>query len=130
MCFLPWKSFAIRGNFFPKLIRSIANSKTIAEEKICRESAMRKIVPVHRKKEIISKNILERKDIMREKGKTLSERRNGSFLGRSSLKAKLRKSALSAGDQAILLKIVRKRRKQQSSLNKPRFMQRTFLSWI
>ena len=59
---------------------------------------MRKIVPVHRKKDIISKNILERKDIMRKKRKTLSERRNGSFLGRSSLKAKLRKFALYAGD--------------------------------
>ena len=60
---------------------------------------MRKIVPVHKKKkDIIPKNILERKQVMREKGKPLSERRNGSFLGRSSLKAKLRKFALYAGD--------------------------------
>ena len=59
---------------------------------------MRKIVPVHRKKDIISKNILERKDIMREKRKTLSERKNGSFLEGSSLKEKLRKLALYAGD--------------------------------
>ena len=66
---------------------------------------MRKIVPIHRKKDIISKNILERKDIMREKRKTLSERKNGSFLGGSSLKEKLQKLALYAGDQAILLKI-------------------------
>ena len=50
---------------------------------------MRKIVPVHRKKDIISKNILEKKDIMREKRKILSERKNGSFLEGSSLKEKL-----------------------------------------
>ena len=91
---------------------------------------MRKIVPVHRKKDVISKNILERKDIMREKRKTLSERKNGSFLGGSNLKEKLQKLALYAGDEAILLKIARKRRRQQSSLNKPRFMQKTFLSRI
>ena len=91
---------------------------------------MRKIVPVHRKKDIISKNILERKDIMREKRKTLLERKNGSFLEGSSLKEKLRKLALYAGDQAILLKIARKGKKQQSSLNKPRFIQKIFLSWI
>ena len=36
MCLLPWKSSATRENFFLKLIRSIANSKTIAGEKICR----------------------------------------------------------------------------------------------
>ena len=83
---------------------------------------MRKIVPIHRKKDIISKNILERKDVMREKRKPLSERRNGSFLEESSLKERLRRLALYAGDQAILQKIARKRRRQQSSLNKPRFM--------
>ena len=91
---------------------------------------MRKIVPVHRKKDLISKNILERKDIMREKRKTLLERKNGSFLEESSLKEKLRKFALYVGDQAILLKIARKGKKQQSSLNKPRFIQKIFLSWI
>ena len=91
---------------------------------------MRKIVPVHRKRDIILKNILGRKDAMRKKRKTLSERRNGSFLGGSSLKAKLRKFALYARDQAILLEIARKRRKQQSSSNKPRSMQKIFLSQI
>ena len=91
---------------------------------------MRKTVPVHRKKDIISKNILERKDIMREKRETLSERKNGSFSGESNLKEKLRRLALYAGDQAILQKIAQKRRKQQSSLNKPKFMRRTFLSRI
>ena len=59
---------------------------------------MRKIVPVHRKKDIISKNILERKDVMREKRKKLSESRNGSFSEGSSLKEKLRKLALYAAD--------------------------------
>ena len=59
---------------------------------------MRKIVPVHRKKDIISKNILERKDTMWEKRKTLSEIKNGSFLEGSSLQEKLRKLALYVGD--------------------------------
>ena len=76
---------------------------------------MRKIVPVHRKKDIISKNILERKDVMRKKRKPLSERRNGSFSEGSSLKEKLRRLALYAEDRAILQKIARKRRRQQSS---------------
>ena len=66
---------------------------------------MRKIVPVHRKKEIISKNILERRDIMQKKRKKLLGRKNGSFLEGSSLKEKLRKSALYAEDQVILRKI-------------------------
>ena len=91
---------------------------------------MRKIVPVHRKKDKISKNILERKDTMREKRKTLSKRKNGSFLGGSSLQEKFRKLALYVGDQAILLKLAQKGRKQQSSLNKPRFTQKIFLSQI
>ena len=55
---------------------------------------MRKIVPIHRKKYIISKNILERKDVMREKRKALSERKNESFSEGSSLKKKLRKLAM------------------------------------
>ena len=66
---------------------------------------MRKIVPVHRKNDIILKNILERRDIMRKKRKKLSERKNGSFLEGSSLKEKLRKLALYVKDQVILLKI-------------------------
>ena len=59
---------------------------------------MRKIVPVRRKKEIISKNILERRDIIQGNRKNLSGRKNGSFLERSSLKEKLRKFALYAED--------------------------------
>ena len=66
---------------------------------------MRKIVPIHRKKDIISKNILERKDIMQEKRKTLLERKNGSFSEGNNLKEKLRKLALYVGDQAILQEI-------------------------
>ena len=66
---------------------------------------MRKIVPVHRRKDIISKNILEKRDIMREKRKTLLKRKNGSFLEGSSLKEKFRKLALYVRDQVILLKI-------------------------
>ena len=66
---------------------------------------MRKIVPVHRKKYIISKNILERKEVMRKKRKPLSERRNGSFLEGRSLKERLRRLALYVGDRAILQKI-------------------------
>ena len=68
---------------------------------------MRKIVPVHRKKDFISKNILERKDIMQGKRKTLSERKNESFSEGSSLKEKIRKLALYAGDQTILQEIAR-----------------------
>ena len=64
---------------------------------------MRKIVPVHRKKkkkneEIISKIILERRDIIQGNKKNLSGRKNGSFLERSSLKEKFRKFALYAED--------------------------------
>ena len=61
-------------------------------------------MPVHRKKDIISKNILERRDVMQKKRKPLSERRNGSFSEGSSLKERLRRLALYAGDQAILQK--------------------------
>ena len=50
---------------------------------------MRKIVPVHRKKEIISKNILEGRDIMQGKRKKLLGRKNGSFLEGNSLKEKI-----------------------------------------
>ena len=59
---------------------------------------MRKIVSVHKKKKIISKNILEIRDIMQGKRKKLSRRKNGSFLEGSSLKEKLRKSALYVED--------------------------------
>ena len=43
-------------------------------------------MPVHRKKDIILKNILGRKDAMRKKRKPLLDRRNGSFSEGSSLK--------------------------------------------
>ena len=60
---------------------------------------MRKIVLVHRKKEIISENILERRDIIHgNRKKKLSKRKNGSFLEGSSLKEKFRKFALYAED--------------------------------
>ena len=89
---------------------------------------MRKIVPVHRRKEIISKNILEKRDIMQGKRKNLLGRRNGSFSEGNSLKEKLRKSALYVEDQDILQKIARKKKKQQSFLNKLKSMQKMFLS--
>ena len=53
---------------------------------------MRKIVSVHRKKDIISKNILERKDTMQEKRKTLSERKKWKFLRRKQFKGKTSKA--------------------------------------
>ena len=53
---------------------------------------MRKIVLVHRKKDIISKNILERKDTMREKRKTLSEKKKRKFLRRKQFKGKTSKA--------------------------------------
>ena len=89
---------------------------------------MRKVVPDHRKREIISRNILERRDIMQEKRKNLLGRRNGSFSEGSSLKERPQKSALYAEDQDILQKIARKGKKQQSFLNKPKSMQKIFLS--
>ena len=84
---------------------------------------MRKIVLVHRKKDIISENILERRDIIHGNRKKLSERKNGSFLEGSSLKEKFRKFALYAKDQDILRKISQKKKKQQNFLNKLRSMQ-------
>ena len=89
---------------------------------------MRKIVPVHRRKEIISKNILEKGDIMQRKRKNLLGRRNGSFLEGNSLKEKFRKSALYVEGQDTLQKIARKKKKQQSFLNKLKSMQKIFLS--
>ena len=83
---------------------------------------MKKIVPVQQKGEIISRNILGRKDTMRVTGKNLSGRKNESSFKESSLKEKLQKSVLHVEDQAILGKIVQKRRKQQSFLNKPKSM--------
>ena len=48
-------------------------------------------MPVRRKKEIISKNILERKDIMREKRKKLPRRKKWKFLRRKQFKGKTSK---------------------------------------
>ena len=83
---------------------------------------MKKIVPVQQKGEIISRNILGRKDTMQVTVKNLSGRKNESSFKESSLKEKLQKSVLHAEDQVILGKIVQKRRKQQSFLNKPKSM--------
>ena len=84
---------------------------------------MRKIVLVHRKKDIISENILERRDIIHGNRKKLSERKNGSFLEGSSLKENFRKFVLYAEDQDILRKISQKKKKKQNFLNKLRSMQ-------
>ena len=83
---------------------------------------MRKIVPVQQREEIISRSILGRRDIMRDKRKKVLGRKNGSFLEESSLKEKLQKFVLYVEDQAILRKIVQKRKKQQNFLNKLRSM--------
>ena len=91
---------------------------------------MTRVVPVQPRKEIISRNILGRRDIMQVPRKDFQRRKVGSFFDESSLKEKLRKLTLYAGNQAILQEIARKRRKQQSSLNKPRSMQKIFLSRI
>ena len=67
---------------------------------------MRKIVLVHRKKKYHFKKYFGKKrHYARKKKNTFRKKKNGSFLEGSSLKEKLRKLALYAGDQAILLKI-------------------------
>ena len=88
---------------------------------------MRKIEPIQQKEEIISRNILRRKDIMQVTRKDPEGRKNGSFLKESSLKEKLQKSVLYAKDQDILQKIAQKRRKRQNFLSKPRSMQMIFV---
>ena len=89
---------------------------------------MRKIVPVHRKKDIISKNILKRRDIMRKKRKKkLSERKNGSFLEGSSLKGKTLKACFVCRRPGHFAKNCLKKEKAAKLLEKPRFMQMIFL---
>ena len=53
---------------------------------------MRKIVPVHRKKDIISKNILKRRDIMRKKRKKKFRKKKWKFLRRKQFKGKTSKA--------------------------------------
>ena len=53
---------------------------------------MRKIVPIHRRKDIISKNILERKDIMWEKIKNTFRKKKWKFLRRKQFKGKTSKA--------------------------------------
>ena len=65
---------------------------------------------------------------MQDQGRNFLGRKNGSFSDESNIKERLQKSILYAGDQVILQKISQKRRKQQSFLNKHRFMQMTLLS--
>ena len=69
-------------------------------------------MPVQQREEIISRNILGRKDTIQVKRKNPSGRKNGSFLEESNLKEKLQKYVLYAEDQVTLQKIVQKRRKQ------------------
>ena len=52
---------------------------------------MRKIVPVRRKKEFISKNILERRGIMWEKRKKPFRKKKWKFLRRKQFKGKTSK---------------------------------------
>ena len=60
---------------------------------------------------------------MQEQGRNFSKRKNGSFLEESNSKEKFQKSVLCSEDQATFQKIVQKGRKQQSFLNRRRFMQ-------
>ena len=64
-------------------------------------------MPIQQREEIISRNILGRKDTIQVKRKNPLGRKNGSFLEESSLKEKLEKYILYAEDQA-LQKIVQK----------------------
>ena len=72
---------------------------------------MTRIVPVQQRKEIISRNIPGRKNIMQVPRKDFQKRKVGSFFDESSLKEKLQKSALYAEDWDILKKIAQRRRK-------------------
>ena len=65
---------------------------------------------------------------MQDQRRNFSERKNGSFSEESNLKERLQKSVLCAEDQAILQKIVQKKKKQQIFLNKHKFMQTKLLS--
>ena len=90
---------------------------------------MRKIVIVQQKKK---RNHFKMYPLKRRHHagpkKKFSGRKNRNFSEEISLKERLQKSVLYAKDQAILQKIVQKMRKQQSFLNKHRFMQMTLLS--
>ena len=65
---------------------------------------------------------------MQDQGRNFSGRKNRIFLEESNLKERLQKSILCVKDQAILQKIVQKKRGQQSFFNKHRFIQMTLLS--
>ena len=124
MLSLPFKSSATKEKFFQRWTRFIANSEIIAKER----SVMTRIVLVQQREEIISRNIPGRKNIMQITRKDSQRRKIRSFFGESSLKGKLRKSALYAEDRDILRKIAQRKRKWQTFLNKPRSMQMIFLS--
>ena len=53
------------------------------------QSAMRKVVVVRRKEEVISRNILWKRSTMQNQKSDFSERKNGSFSKRSNSKEKL-----------------------------------------
>ena len=59
---------------------------------------------------------------MQNQRRNFSGRKSGSFLEESNLKEKLQKSVSCAENQAILQKIVEKKRKQQNFLDKHRSM--------
>ena len=83
---------------------------------------MRKAVTIQQKEEIISRSIPWKGDTMQDQGRNFLGRKNRSFLEESNLKERLQKSILCVEDQAILQKIVQKKRGQQNFLNKHRFM--------
>ena len=65
---------------------------------------------------------------MQDQRRKFSGRKNRNFSEESNLKERLQKSVLCAEDQAILQKIVQKKKKQQIFLNKHKFMQTKLLS--
>ena len=81
-----------------------------------------------KKEEIISRNILWKGGTMQDQGRNFSKRKNGSFLEESNSNENFQKSFLCSEDQATFQKIVQKGRKQQSFLNRRRFMQMTLPS--
>ena len=62
---------------------------------------------------------------MQNQRKGFSEKRNGDSSRKSNLEERLPKSTLYAENQTILQKIARREKRQQNSLSKSRFMQKT-----
>ena len=82
----------------------------------------------NKKKRSFQKILLEKETPCKVKEEIFQKQKNGSSLEGRNSKEKLQKFVLCVEDQATLQRIVQKMRKQQSFLNKHRFMHTTLLS--